>query len=226
MNTSARRGPAAPLAKNLVQPQPFPYNAVAGGRASAANRLPGFASSGMASDGAEAARRESQARDEGRQQGQSQARQAFEEQLVKERSGLAAALEGFQQERAAYFEKVESEVVQLALAIARKVLHREAQVDPWLLTGITRVALDQIDGATRVTLRLHPQNAHSWRAFLATRLEPAAMPEIVEDSGQPPDRCTLETAMGTAEIGLEVQLKEIEQGLADLLAVRREKSGE
>jgi flagellar biosynthesis/type III secretory pathway protein FliH len=43
---------------------------------------------------------------------------------------------------------------------------------------------------------------------------------MVEDPAQPQDRCTLETSMGTATVGLEVQLKEIEQGLMDLLAAR------
>ena len=57
-------------------------------------------------------------------------------------------------------------------------------------------------------------------AISRTQLDPADLPEIVEDPAQPPDRCTLETSMGTAVIGLEVQLKEIEQGLMDLLAAR------
>ena len=52
------------------------------------------------------------------------------------------------------------------------------------------------------------------------QLDPADRPEIVEDPAQPLDRCTLETSMGTAMIGLEVQLKEIEQGLMDVLAAR------
>ena len=34
------------------------------------------------------------------------------------------------------------------------------------------------------------------------------------------EQCELRTSMGTAELGLEVQLKEIEQGLMDLLAAR------
>ena len=46
------------------------------------------------------------------------------------------------------------------------------------------------------------------------------MPEIVEDPSQPLDACVLETAMGTAAFGLEVQLKEIEHGLMDILAAR------
>jgi len=37
---------------------------------------------------------------------------------------------------------VEHEVVKLALAVAARILRREAQMDPLLLTGAVRVALD------------------------------------------------------------------------------------
>jgi flagellar assembly protein FliH len=133
---------------------------------------------------------------------------------------VATALAEFARERAAYYQKIEEEAVRLALSIARKILHREAQVDPLLLMGIVRVALERIEGATGVALAVHPQQAADWRRYLASRMDAGAMPEIVEDAAMALDRCTLRTSMGTAELGLEVQLKEIEQGLMDLLAAR------
>ncbi|HXJ85916.1 MAG TPA: FliH/SctL family protein [Candidatus Binatia bacterium] len=164
--------------------------------------------------------RESEARAQGFREGHAEAQKKFEEHLGCERSRLAEALSHFTRDRADYFEKVESEVVHLALGIARKILHREAQVDPLLLAGIVRVALEKIEGATGVVLHVHPFNAAEWRRFLSLQLDPADLPEIVEDPSQQPDGCVLETAMGTAVLSLEAQLKEIEQGLMDLLAAR------
>lgn len=201
--------------------RPFPYDAVSRQRPAGFDGL-----TGVEPDREQAAAREVQAREQGRQQGQAEVRRVFEELLAKERSSLAAAIEGFRKDRAAYFEKVEAEVVQLALSIARKILHREAQVDPLLLAGIAKVALEKLDGATRVTLRLHPQNAHTWSVFLAAQLQPGRMPEMVEDAQQPLERCALETSLGSTNLGLEVQLKEIELGLMDLLAARQETTGE
>jgi flagellar assembly protein FliH len=225
MSSSPSRAPAAIPAsapKFSAALQPFPYDSIppgASGRRSVADGLAGF--SDPATEGAaEAAARETQARAQGRQEGLNEARKIFDEQVERERLNLAATLAQFTRDRATYFQKVEGEVVQLALSIARKILHREAQLDPLLLAGIVRVALEQIDAATGVVLRIHPENAAEWRRYLATRLDPADRPEIVEDPAQPPDRCTLETSMGRALIGLEVQLKEIEQGLMDLLAAR------
>lgn len=169
---------------------------------------------------ADVSSREALAQQQGREQGQAEARCVFDEQLVRERNTLSEALARFTRDRATYFEKVEGEVVQLALAIARKILHREVQLDPLLLAGIVRVTLEKMDSATGVVLRLHPQHAADWRQYLSTRLDLADMPQIVEDPSQPLDRCMLETSMGTTAIGLEVQLKEIEQGLMDLLAAR------
>lgn len=215
MSTSPKRAPAAAMEAAIPQLAPFPYDAVP---ATAGATL--FGVTKAADRDSAAAEREAQAFARGRQAGQQESRQAFEQQLAKEKSNLSAALAQFARDRSAYFEKVEPEVVQLAISIARKILHREAQVDPMLLAGIVRVALEQIDGATRVQLHLNPQDAADWRQFLATQLEPANLPEIIEDPSQPVDQCTIETAMGSTMIGLEIQLKEIEQGFADLLAAR------
>lgn len=225
MSTSPSRAPqAAPGEPGSHSPppetgfrlvsQPFPYAFLPAGS------LSGPALDGLSAAAAAEAEVRAAARAQGRQEGQAELRQSFEERLTRERSTLASALAQFTRDRAAYFQKVESEVVELALSIARKILHREAQLDPLLLAGIARVALEKIDGATGVVLRIHPRDAADWRRYLTTQLEAADLPEIVEDPAQSPESCTLETSMGTAAIGLEVQFKEIEQGLMDLLGAR------
>lgn len=213
MSTSPSRALEKPAACP-PKVEAFPYDSVS----ETAVRDSSLNSAGTSED-AEASR-ESQALARGLREGKAEAQKKFEEQLARERSALAAALAQFTRDRAAYFQSVEREVVQLALSIARKILHREAQVDPLLLAGIARVALEKVEGATGVVLRVHPQNAADWRRFLSLELDPADLPEIVEDPAQSPDTCLLETAMGTAMLGLDVQLKEIEQGLMDLLAAR------
>jgi flagellar assembly protein FliH len=198
---------------------PFFYDEVAAGGAQ--NVLEGVSAATQASQSSE---RETQARALGRQAGELEAGKKFEEQLARERAAIAAALIEFAQERAIYYQKIEGEAVQLALSIARKILHREAQVDPLLLMGIVRVALEQLEGATGVVLAVHPQQAAEWRRSLASsmdlKMDPKGLPEIVEDAALGPEHCELRTSMGVAHLGVEVQLKEIEQGFADLLAAR------
>jgi flagellar assembly protein FliH len=231
MSSSPSRAPsrpsdAIPAQREQAEASPFPYSEVAVSPSPhdpsvAGLQVPGGRKSESdPSKVAQAADREAHARAMGRQQGELESRTKFEEQLGRERSAVAAALTDFARDRAAYYQKIEEEAVRLALSIARKILHREAQVDPLLLMGIVRVALERIEGATGVVLAVHPQQAADWRRYLAAHMDAGAVPEIVEDAALPPDRCTLRTSMGTAELGLEVQLKEIEQGLMDLLAAR------
>jgi flagellar assembly protein FliH len=129
-------------------------------------------------------------------------------------------LADFGRDRAQYYQQVESEVVQLALSIARKILHREAQVDTLLVAGMVRVTLEKIESATKVVVRVNPQQVSEWRGYFAHHMEASQVPDVVEDPAMQMGQCVLQTSLGTTEVGVEVQLKEIEQGLFDLLAKR------
>jgi len=230
MSSSPRRAHSPPsdgtVAREQLEASAFPYREVTVSRGANEGSPAGVKLADGQKSGpdpgtaAQAGEREVQARAWGRQQGEVDARAKFEEQLVRERSAVANALIDFDRERAAYYQKIEAEAVRLALSIARKILHREAQVDPLLLMGIVRVALEKIEGATGVVLAVHPQQAAEWRRYLASLMDAGALPEIVEDAAMAIERCQLRTSMGTADLGLEVQLKEIDQGLMDLRAAR------
>src|SRR5712692_8364352 len=64
--------------------------------------------------------------DKGLGDGETRARTDFEKALAETRSQVSGALRQFTCERETYFARVETEVVQLALSIARKILHRES----------------------------------------------------------------------------------------------------
>lgn len=219
MSSSPRRAPALPPSEPApgrpLEAEPFLYSDVQAERCPYARTDPAEGGAECASEAAAA-----QAREAGRQQGECEARVKFEEQLAQARIGVAKAIADFASERAAYYRKIEREAVQLALSIARKVLQREAQVDPLLLMGMVRVAMERIEDSTKVVLAVHPQRAAAWREYLLANVGAGGIPEIVEENALPLEQCELRTSMGSAALGLEVQLKEIEQGLADLLAAR------
>jgi len=156
----------------------------------------------------------------GSQEGESRARAACDAKLAAAQDGIRKALLEFQKEREDYFNRIEPEVVQLALAIARKILHREAQIDPLLLTGLVHVALEKLDAGTRVRLRANPADMHFWNEHFAQSSTGVASPELIGDSALQHGECSLETEVGSTQISLETQLKEIEQGFFDLLEQR------
>ena len=172
-----------------------------------------------------AAQKEQQAFRAGHEAGMAETRAAYEPQVAALRGEISKTLHDFADGRDSYFQKVEQEVVRLALAIVRKILHREAQVDPLLLTGILRVALDKIGANTNTRLRAHPSDIKVWRDYFSQTHDHFPVPEMIGDPEMQAGRCILETELGTTEIGLETQLKEIEQGFLDLLAQRPGSNG-
>ncbi len=162
------------------------------------------------------------ARQDGYERGQADARGEVEELEAHLRDELGKALRDFAQERDKYFQRVEKEVVSLALAIARKVLHREAQVEPLLLAGLVRVALEKMAASQPVRMQVNPAQVAEWGRYFDTHPEWRTRPEISGDETLAADCCRLETEMGRTELNLENQLKEIENGLFDLLAQRPE----
>jgi flagellar assembly protein FliH len=219
MSTSYNPAPEA-KAKPEPESRPFLYAEVAAEvevKSKAGSPVPGESIPGTAEI---LAQREAAAREVGRREGEAQGRAAGEQHLAEIRESVSAALAGFARDRVQYYRQVETEVVQLALAVARKILRREAQVDTLLLAAMVRITLEKMESRTKVVVRVNPEQAADWRGYFTHHMEASQMPDVVEDPAMHSDHCVLQTALGTTEVGVEVQLKEIEQGLLDLLAKR------
>ena len=157
-----------------------------------------------------------EARAEGFREGENEARKVFEQELAKQQNLLSSALSSFKEERENYYSKVEPQVVHLSLAIAGKILHREAQVDRMVVAGLVKVTLERMQQTTKAIIRIRPEEALSWRHYFNTNPDL----EVVEDPALEPNACRIETELGVAEMGLDAQLKEVENGFFDLLAQR------
>ena len=160
----------------------------------------------------------SEAHAQGLAQGATQSAVRFEEELELERKRLADLILDFRQQRKDYYSKVEIELVHLALAIAAKILHREAQVDRMVVAGLVKVMIERLQQKTNIVVRVRPEDAESWRHYFRDQTSV----KILEDFALEPRACWLETELGVADMGLEAQLKEVEQGFFDLLAQRPE----
>jgi flagellar biosynthesis/type III secretory pathway protein FliH len=158
-------------------------------------------------------------RERGRQEGcqaerevQAAAHSAWEEKRARQGAELIAAFAG---ERDRYLRAVEHEVVKLALAVAARILRREAQMDPLLLTGAVRVALGQLAASTQVRLRVPPADLSLWTDALALLPNLSVKPQVVAGEGMRLGECLVETELGSVDIGIRSQLGEIERGFFD-----------
>ena len=220
MSSSAPRLQPEPAPGSQPEAAPFLYAEAQAAGAGASGLTPEQAAEERSR------RQQAEAFARGREAGEQQIRASVETSLSRNRDQILQALAEFGRERAAYYRRVEGEVVQLALAVARKILHREAQIDPHLLAGVVRVTLDKLDAGTKVDLCVHrPRNGRVAPLF-ACQTEGASVPEVHEDAALAAGECRIETSLGATEAGLEAQLKEIETGLLDLLAERPPLTGQ
>ena len=158
------------------------------------------------------------ARKEAREEARLEWEQELEDGIVLERKAVLRAYEEFVRERARYFAGVEAEVVKLALAIAARVLHREAKLDPLLLSGVVRVALEKVAEGSATILRVPAAAVANWRGILEA--SPEASLQVVGDERLAAGACELETNVGKVELGIAAQLEEIERGFFDLMEQR------
>ncbi|WP_420239873.1 FliH/SctL family protein [Telmatobacter bradus] len=138
------------------------------------------------------------------------------QQSEEQRKRQAVELVGrFQQECDRYLHAVEQEVVRLSLAVASRILRRESQMDPLLLTGAVRVALGQLASTSEVKLRVPQQDLQLWQdaVVLLPNLNPK--PEVLAQDGLQLGDCVIETVLGSVDLGLRAQLAEIERGFFD-----------
>jgi flagellar biosynthesis/type III secretory pathway protein FliH len=114
-------------------------------------------------------------------------------------------------ERDQFLQKVEHEVVKLALAIAARILRREAQVDPLFLLGAVRVALGQLGETTKVKLRIPACDVEVWTDTIAHLPNLKITPSVIADDHLQLGECVIESDMGSVDLGVAPQIHEAER---------------
>ena len=112
--------------------------------------------------------------------------------------------------------EAEKDLLKLAIAIARRVLHRELTLDPESIEGLIKVALDKLQSRELCRVRVHPDQ----EAALKSSLERFSNSQNIELLADPTLQCgdvLFETSHGTLDASIESQLREIERGFADRL---------
>jgi flagellar assembly protein FliH len=149
---------------------------------------------------------------EGQAAGQKQAAanlRPLEEHLAKSLSDLTAL-------RGNIRKGAEKDLIKLAIAISRRLLHRELTLDPASIEGLIRVALEKIQSRELCRVRVHPDHKAAVAAGLE-RLANSRNVEIIADTSLQFGDVLFETAHGDLDASIETQLREIERGFADRL---------
>jgi flagellar assembly protein FliH len=126
---------------------------------------------------------------------------------------LAQTLDELQSLRRDLIRRTEREVVELSLAIAKKVLHREVSLDHDLMLAMARVALDRLADVDTASIRLHPDDY----AGVMLGRGPSAVTthgvQIVADASVHRGGCVVQSEFGSVDIGVATQIDELTQAL-------------
>ncbi len=115
--------------------------------------------------------------------------------------------------------RAEMDVLQLALAVARRILRRELVTDPEALHGVVHAALQKIQNRDILRVRIYPAAADALRTGLE-RAGAAPAIQIVPDPTLKVGDLLFETAFGELDASVETQMQEIERGLTDRISAR------
>lgn len=153
------------------------------------------------------------ARAASRAEGETQGRQQAQAELQPVLQKLAAAIHETAELRGRLRGQAESDLVRLAIAIAKKILGREITADPEAIAGVVKASLERLRGQEILRVRIHPDYKSKVSENLARF--GAVRAEVVADPGCERGAVIFETTRGNLDASVDTQLREIEQGLTD-----------
>jgi flagellar assembly protein FliH len=125
---------------------------------------------------------------------------------------------------------VEADLVQLALAVARKIVGRDVSLGPEAVTRIIREALGQVEHAGKITIKLNPADLEllaDIKPQLLSGLPEAGRAVFEADEGIARGGCLIETDEGEVDARIERQFQVVEEAFRtelDKEAARRERA--
>jgi flagellar biosynthesis/type III secretory pathway protein FliH len=118
-----------------------------------------------------------------------------------------------------YARVLERQIVQLALAVAQKVIEREVEADPTIVLDVVQSAINEVQDATSVHVRVHPEDygliEPHWHSIGRNSLgEPII---LVADERVEPGGCLIETSIGHVDGQISTRFKQVANLFGSLL---------
>jgi flagellar assembly protein FliH len=139
----------------------------------------------------------------------------------------AARLEAVEQlyltaveERKRYLADAEPMIVDLACAIARKIMQRETHIQPDWILNVVRAALEEVNDAGKIEVRVHPEDFDLIQANReGLRKEVPGQTEllVIPDRGVEAGGCVLHTSFGNIDARIDTQLEEVKKALQEVV---------
>jgi flagellar assembly protein FliH len=145
------------------------------------------------------------------ERGCAEGRAAADAAMTDERARLEATIADIAHLRRHVMDAADHDVMQLAVSMARRVLHREVQLDPDVLLAMARVAIGRL--GDRVTARVHLSPVD-----LNSMVSTADLPDTITLIGDPDvlrGGCRIVSDVGQIDLGIDAQMTELSRSLID-----------
>ncbi len=157
------------------------------------------------------------------QQGQTAGEAAAGQRAMQRLEPILTSLSSVTQElagmRTRFRKEAEEDTVNLAIAVARRVLHRELSTDPEAILGLVIAAFQKLNARETHRLRVSPGDAAALQEHRSRMNLPAGL-EISSDPSVPIGSAIFETSRGELDASVDTQLAEIQRGFADVIRRR------
>jgi len=168
---------------------------------------------------------ESAARDRGLARGMQAAEEAYRAKLAR----LDALTDSLRQEREAFFDRIEPEVVRLSVSIAEKILGRELELRPEAVVDTVRSAVRRLRDREQLRVSVNPrdfEHVRSARDDLISAVDGVRALEVVEDRRVDPGGCVIESQNGTLDARVKTQLDQLAAALEGAMPTPQEQEAD
>jgi len=170
---------------------------------------------------------EREAYENGYKQGEKTGIEIGEKRFESAVKSLGKALADFREEAAKGLADMESEVIRLSLAVARKVIHAEVLQNSDVIIQNLRHVLKMVTEKDTILVRLHPTDAE--RAKVKQADLTIAMPDIKSltfqaDESIPKGGAIVETSFGDLDARLDEQFGKVEKNILEVLEEHRQET--
>ncbi|MCD9184980.1 MAG: hypothetical protein LUM44_00995 [Pyrinomonadaceae bacterium] len=154
------------------------------------------------------------------EKGLNEARQTFEQEVAERvnaevspvRETLARTIAQISALEAQITSRIERELLEFALEIAKKVVGREVTIDREVALTLVKISLAKLHSRTFAQIYLNPQDIAFVEAH-RDRLNFQGSLELIEDNSVSPGGCLVRTETGDIDARIESQFDEIAHGL-------------
>lgn len=141
--------------------------------------------------------------EQGRQEGLQAGQQLIDEAVAR----LSQMFDALAEPLAAVDERVEEELLQLALSLARQVVYRELQSDPNEIIGVVREAIRALPSSHgHLRIQVNPEDAALLREHLHTEVDEHANWSLVEDPALSRGGCRASSEQSQVDATLESRI--------------------